>query len=265
MTRSRWSLALSLGVWLGVSLGVSVARPATLAGQQKPSARATGVIAGTVKDETGTPIPNVEVTAIRTAATARSDTAGHFMLTVPAGSVDLNVRRLAYEPILLMMQVSANDTAEVDVTLSIVAQKLTGVIILADAVQRRQLDAFEARRKLGFGHFITRYQIERRNPRLLSDMTYLVPGATLIQLPNGRAVLRFSRGSARDCPPQYYVDGMMITGFNIDDTPPGDVEGVEFYSGSSTVPVEFSRINSTSNCGVVAIWTRIPGNQKAKP
>ncbi|HEY5061131.1 MAG TPA: carboxypeptidase-like regulatory domain-containing protein, partial [Gemmatimonadaceae bacterium] len=59
---------------------------------------ASGVVSGVVKDETGAPIPNVEVTAMRTATTVRTDTTGQFTLRVPAGSADVSFRRLAFEP-----------------------------------------------------------------------------------------------------------------------------------------------------------------------
>jgi hypothetical protein len=226
---------------------------------------AGGVVSGVVKDETGAPIPNVEVTAVRTATTVRTDTTGQFILCVPAGSADVSFRRLAFEPVVLMLNVVANDTSEVDVTLTVVAQKLTGVIVLADPVRRRILEAFEVRRRQGIGHFITRAQIEHRRPMLLSDMVRMIPGANLIPGENGRLALRFSRAGRGACPPQFYIDGIMTTGFNIDDMPPGDVEGVELYAGATGLPPEYNKMRSTSICGTVIIWTRIPGNDTAEP
>ena len=224
-----------------------------------------GIVSGVVKDENGAPIPNVEVTAMRTAATVRTDTTGQFTLSLPAGSADVSFRRLAFEPVVLMMNVVANDISEVDVTLTIVAQKLTGVIVLADPVRRRILEAFEVRRRQGIGHFITRAQIEHRSPMLLSDMVRMIPGTNLIPGENGRLALRFSRAGRPTCPPQFYIDGIMTTAFNLDDMPPGDVEGVELYAGATGLPPEYNKMRSTSICGTVIIWTRIPGNDTAEP
>jgi hypothetical protein len=225
-----------------------------------------GVIVGTVKDSLGQPIPGVEITVLRAAVYGRTDTTGSFTLPgLPPGSVDISFRRLAYAPIILVAQVVADDTLEVDVKLGIVAQQLTGVIVQAHPAQLRELAAFESRRRQGIGHFITRAQIEDRHPLNLSDMVRMIPGTVIAAGDNGPPTLRFSRVGRNNCPPQYFVDGMQVTGFNIDDMPPQDVEGVELYAGAAGLPPEFNRMRSTVICGAVIIWTRIPGNAKPKP
>ena len=128
---------------------------------------------------------------------------------------------------------------------------------------RQMMQDFYRRKDAGGGFFITRDDIEHRNPLELSDMLRTMPGAVLVPVSgSARAVLRFARTSmvGRDCPPQYYVDGVMATGLNIDDLEPSDIEGIEVYSGASRIPPQFnnSRIG-TSICGVVVVWTRIPG------
>jgi hypothetical protein len=234
---------------------------ATAIGQQKP----LGTVTGVVMDSAGTPIPDVEVTAIRAAKVVRTDTAGQFILGgLASGPTDLSFRRLAYAPVVLSLQVPKDDTTDVEVTLGYVAQQLTGVIVQADAKRLRILEEFEARRKSGIGHFITRRQIVDRHPMRLSDLVRLVPGASISES-NGRAVLRFSRSATKACPPQFYIDGIQATGFSIDDMPPGDVEGVELYAGPAGLPPEFNRFYSTVSCGTVIIWTRIPGNDRGKP
>jgi hypothetical protein len=37
------------------------------------------------------------------------------------------------------------------------------------------------------------------------------------------------------------------------------VEGIEVYSGASTIPPQFNTREGTTICGVVLIWTRVPG------
>lgn len=238
---------------LGWAIAVHVSIASILGAQVR-----LGAIAGTVKDDLGAPIANVEV-SVPNVATVRTDSVGKFLLaSLPPGSAEVSFRRLAFSPIVLAIQVPRDDTTSVDVTLTVVAQALKGVVVQEDAPHLRQLDAFEARRKQGFGHFITRGQIEKRNPILLSDMMRSVPGALLI--PDGyRSVLRFARNGRTNCPPQYFVDGIQVTGFNIDDMPVVDVEGVELYSGAATLPAEFNKYASTVACGAVIIWTRIPG------
>jgi hypothetical protein len=223
----------------------------------------TGVITGVVKDSSGHAIPNVEVTALKAEKVVRTDTAGKFVLAaLSPGNSDISFRRLAYEPVVLLIDVPSEDTTDVEVTLGVAAQRLTGVVVQDKAEQIRTLEAFEARRKQGIGHFITRADIEKRRPFMLSDMVRMVPGAKLLPMDNGRVALRFARVGRDNCPPQYYVDGIQVTGFNIDDMPPGDVEGVELYGGAAGIPPEFNRLHSTTICGAVIIWTRIPGNTK---
>jgi hypothetical protein len=218
-----------------------------------------GVVTGTVKDNTGAPIENVEVSVPAIAAT-RTDTAGHFVLaSLPPGATDVTFRRLAFSPAILTIQVPRDDTTDVEVTLTVVAHQLKGVVVQEDADYLRQLAGFEARRKSGLGHFITRAQIEKRNSTRLSDVVRTIPGVVLLPASNGQVVLRFGREQRQSCPPQFFIDGIQATGFNIDDMPAGDVEGIELYSGSATLPPEFNKFTSTVICGAVIIWTRIPG------
>lgn len=226
----------------------------------------TGAITGVVKDSAGTPIPDVEVTAIRTVKSVRTDTAGRFVLSaLPSGALDVAFRRLAYSPLVLSIHVPAEDTTDVEVTLGVTALQLTGVVVQEHAAQLRVLEDFESRRRQGIGHFVTRAQIEQRHPLLLSDMMRVIPGATVQIGDNGRTALRFARVGRPNCPPQFFVDGIQVNGFSIDDMPPGDVEGVELYAGPAGLPPEFNRMRGTTICGTVAIWTRIPGNDRREP
>lgn len=244
--------------WVAWTIGVACFLTTQLAAQSR-----TGGISGVVKDSAGVPIPDVEVTAIKLAKVVRTDTAGRFLISsLPPGSADFSFRRLAYSPVVLSVLIPADDTTDVAVTLGLTALQLTGVVVQEHAAHVRILDAFESRRKQGIGHFVTRAEIERRHPLLLSDMMRIIPGAEILMGENGRAALRFARVGRPNCPPQFFVDGIQVTGYNIDDMPPGDVEGVELYAGAAGLPPEFNRARGTSICGVVAIWTRIPGNDR---
>ena len=193
------------------------------------------------------------------ASRARTDSVGRFLLAaLPAGALDLTFRRLAFEPVIVTIDLPADDTTEVEVKLTVVAQRLTGVVVNDRAPKKRVLEGFETRRRQGIGYFMTRAQIEKRDPRLLSDMLRMIPGTILIAGEAGRITLRFTR-SARNCPPQFFVDGIQASGMGIDDIAPGDVEGVEIFAGAAGLPSEYGRMRSTSNCGTVLIWTRIPG------
>jgi len=227
------------------------------------SAQSVGAISGTIRDSTGTPIPGVEVVLLQMQGAVRSDSVGVFHFTnIPAGKRQLHFRRLGFAPKSLDAEISEGRTLALNVVLEATATEIEGMTV-EEATRRRQILAdFYDRSSRGFGHFVTRDQIEKRNPMNLSDMMRMIPGARLIPMRNGgQAALRFNRArmGGRDCPPQYWVDGIKAFALNIDDIIPQDVEGIEIYEGASTVPPQFNTKEGTTICGVVLIWTRIPG------
>jgi hypothetical protein len=224
---------------------------------------AVGAIEGVVRGPDGKPIADVEIATPFLPRVIRSDSVGEFLLAgLPAGPVELRFRRLAYSPAIVSIDVEPRDTISIVVTLTVVALQLNAVVVNEDAARIRIMRAFEERRKHGFGHFITREEIEKRGPRMLSDMVRRVPGTVLTPVSGGsRYVLRFSRavtGPGRSCEPQYWVDGIFVQAFNIDDILPSDVEGVELYGGPSVAPPQFANPRANPSCGSVVIWTRVP-------
>lgn len=113
---------------------------------------------------------------------------------------------------------------------------------------------FYARQRTGAGAFITKRELAGQRHRRLSDALRRIPGVSLVQGQFGtaRPVLR---GATR-CQILYYLDNVPAYGFNIDDIPREDVEGIEVYRGASQIPARFNR--RTAGCGVIVIWTR-PG------
>ena len=227
------------------------------------SAQSVGAISGTIKDSAGTPIPGVEVVLLQQKGAVYSDSVGVFRFAnIPSGKRELHFRRLGFAPKSLGADISEGKTLAMAVILDPSATSIEGMTV-EEATRRRQLlSDFYDRSARGFGHFVTRDQIEKRNPMNLSDMMRMIPGARLVPLRSGgQAALRFSRAQmgSRDCPPQYWVDGVKAWNLNIDDIVPQDVEGIEVYSGASTVPPQFNTREGTTICGVVLIWTRIPG------
>lgn len=115
------------------------------------------------------------------------------------------------------------------------------------------------------GTLLTRAQIEERNPSRVSDLFRDLPGFRLQADPAamGQAFITSARAlpGAGDggCPVQIYVDGVWATRGRRQVSPdeilsPGNLEGVEVYSGLSTIPPEF--LSPEARCGVIAFWTR---------
>jgi hypothetical protein len=226
------------------------------------SAQSVGTISGTVRDSAGAPIPGVEVVLLHRAGAVYSDSLGTFRLAnVPSGKRALHFRRLGFEPKSLDTDITQGQTLALTVVLDPFATEIEGMTVEELTRKRQLLSDFYDRKSRGFGYFITRDEIEKRNPMNLSDMMRMVPGAKLIPMTGtNQATLRFSRAQiGRDCPPQYWVDGVKAYDLNIDDLIPSDVEGIEIYPGASTIPPQFNTREGTTICGVVLIWTRIPG------
>jgi len=230
------------------------------------NAQSVGVVSGrvSIKDSAATPVGSVEVYAAAQHAWTRTDTTGAFRLAgLAPGKIELHFRRLGFEPKTQKIELVADRPLHLDIIMTPVPAELAALVVEEAQVRAREiLRDFYNRKDAGHGHFITRQDIEKRNPSFMSDMMRLIPGTQLVRQPVGSAqTLRFARSSlpGRDCPPQYFIDGVMARGFNIDDIPPMDVEGVEVYSGVSQIPPQFKNSFSTAMCGVVVIWSRLPG------
>lgn len=220
------------------------------------------ILVGMVRDSAGNAIPGVEVRIRGNGlAMARTDDSGGFRLTnLLAGPSSVSVRRMGFAPATVDVKLRPGRTDSLVVSLSAIAAALPGVLVQDeyDARSHRLLAGFWDRRSRGFGNFVTRDEIEKRDPHDFIDIARMIPSVA-ISSRGGRKVIRFNRGSARDCPPQYFVDGMRIEAGMPDEFTPQDVEAVEFYSGPATLPPQFAPRPFSYTCGAIVIWTRIPG------
>lgn len=220
-----------------------------------------GFVVGSVRDSAGTPIPDVAI-GVAGHITVRSDSAGAFRLPAARGSRHaVGFRRLGFEAREATADLRRDSVVTLAVVMTALPQDLPGMVIEAEAERMKALADFYARKKAGFGYFLTRDDFEARHPTNVSDMMRMVPGAQLLPVRGGgRAVVRFVRSmGGRDCPPQIYVDGIMVKGMEIDELVPQDIEAMEIYQGVSVIPPQFNNRWGTSSCGVVVVWTRVPG------
>ena len=132
-------------------------------------------------------------------------------------------------------------------------------------VRRGKMAGFHRRRSRGMGEFITRREIESRDPMRLSDLVHLASGVQTIPYgdASGRRHVEISRAAFLEdtnvCRIQYWIDGVPFPGvnrFELDELSPDDVQGIEIYRGPSEIPPQFNRRGS--QCGVVLVWTRDP-------
>jgi len=190
------------------------------------------------------------------------------------------VRHVGFAPLYDTITVADGARIEREFMLSEQATQLDSVRVTA-AVRKNispALTDFEARRKSGFGHFITEDELRKNDDRQLLDVIVgRIPGtksfpvskhqnvfyiASGRQCAPGPAIINCKPGQANFCPVTLYVDGIMVydaSGVAID---PPDMRNydirhyaaVEYYAGGATTPVKYNA--TSSGCGVLLLWSR---------
>lgn len=273
-------------VWF---LALAAALPAP-ADAQRDSTRI--LIVGTVVDPLRQPIEGAEVWVVGTQPRAMTSSEGGFRLYAPrTREILVQVRRPGYNAQLLkltdgwtgtiLLQPGSFRLPEVQVT----ARYAKPVAYAATT----KYDDYFRRRRLGFGQFVSREEIDRRQPMTTVDILTGRAGIrTSIQPPGvpGGTSVQFARCHGTPPPINVYVDGRRINGpwahgtaptFNqavqsdnavanqralsasvgeiLQQINPSDIELVEIYRGPGQLPAEFH----DGNCGAIAIWTRWAG------
>jgi hypothetical protein len=233
--------------------------PLAAGAQQLPA-----TLVGVVRDSGGIPIPAVEVrfTGADLISVRTNDSGGFRMVNLPVGIGRVTVRRMGFAPATAEVRLRSGRTDSLVFALTALATTLAGVVVEDEyeARSHRLLAGFWERRSRGFGYFLTRDEIEKRDAHEFADLARMAPSVS-VGTRNGRRVIRFTRSaSGRDCPPQYVVDGMKIENGSPDEFTPQDVEAIELYSGPATIPPQFAPRFNSFTCGAVVIWTRLPGS-----
>lgn len=241
------------------------ALPSSASGQVRIHGRA-------IADRTGAPIEGVAVSVLdadgEELETAVTGSAGRFVFRIP-GTPEIRLRgeRIGYETVTtpsVDLERFRSLTVELRLNPDVVPVAPLEVVASQRADPNFLHDGFQHRKKRGFGQYVTRAEIERRNPSHVTDLLRTMAGVSLSTSGRGsHGVVTTNRGRssfAGSCPAQIYVDNFHINRasgrtFRIDDiVSPDDVAGIEVYRGLSTVPAEF--LSPRADCGVIVIWTR---------
>lgn len=219
-----------------------------------------GALRGVVVDSSGRPVQDADVGILMRHLLTRSDGDGKFLLRrIPAGDLELSVRRLGYQPRLVNIRITGHGTDSIRIVLASRPQLLVGVEV-TEREQRAWLDieGFYRRRIRGIGQYVTRDEF--RSSGTVTDMLRSVPGLQIVQRRGSRRGVRFQSTSLAggDCMPMIWLDGQKAPRMEVDDIPINDVEGVELYSGPSTTPQQFYPDNTRNTCGTIVIWSRPP-------
>jgi hypothetical protein len=174
------------------------------------------------------------------------------------GTRIVDVRLLGYAPLSRSVAFHADSTAHLLAELAVRPIELDSVQAAATARQTNLMRrGFYERKRSGPGTFLTRDDIDRFQPRFLSDVLRRVGGVHVGSSARGQPSTRMrgQQSIAGSCPIQYYVDGVLTTAYSIDEMRPEDVDGIEVYRGAASIPASFKR--GTASCGVILLWSRV--------
>lgn len=250
--------------WIAFAAAQCVAAAVVPSGSGAQQQVAT--LVGLVRDSSGHPIPNAEVRLTGSLNLTHTNDSGGFKLpNLPLGTVNVTARRMGFAPASFDLRMRAGQRDSLVLTLTVLAQNLPGVVAEDEAMARslRLLSGFWSRRSQGFGHYLTRDEIVKRDAHEFTDLVRMIPSVS-VQVKNGRSTIRFPRYGGQsavrgDCPPLFWVDGQRVENASPDEFPPNDMEAIEIYAGSATIPPQFAPRMTSNTCGVIVIWTRIPG------
>ncbi|MGH7562694.1 MAG: carboxypeptidase regulatory-like domain-containing protein [Gemmatimonadales bacterium] len=215
---------------------------------------APGGVIGRVFDErTNEVLTDVLVYLDGTRREVNLSNQGRFVITgLPPGAHRLEVRAIGYRPYVLEVSLRAGQMAEHRFPMVFTGDRLPDVAVESrhSKLLPRFAD-FERRRQTGFGHFITRDEIQARGYMSMGDALRTVKG---VRVDCGAldCLIRMAR-STPQCFPSFWIDGTLARSF-ASTTPISDVQGIEVYRGPSDAPGEFA--GTTAGCGVIVIWTR---------
>lgn len=228
-------------------------------------AQSVGSVRGMVHDSAGGVISGAHVSFKASAIATLTDSAGAFRIVdVRPGDAILEVRRLGYRPVSARVTVPAGSELEVVVNLAPVAEQLAPVQVRARAQPYdSRLAGFMERKSKHVGYFVTRERLDQMSSARFIDALREMPGVSARTLRGG--VVTVSLRGAR-CAPVFYMDGFPATAgvMDLGMIDLSGVEGIEVYSGMSSIPAEFMTVAGGESCGVIAVWSR-PFRPKPRP
>jgi hypothetical protein len=268
--------------------GRSVTKDFTLVSESSPAPGANPsdrAIRGRVVSTEGEPISYVNV-QFNGSSRIVTDDSGRFTAPIAnRGSLTIIARRIGFSPAELRLP-ALPDTA-IRLTMTAIAATLPGqVITTRSPFVRLELGGYyrrmsEVQNGARVGYFVTPEDLALRKPQNVTDAVEQFPNIRLAPIDDGardkdgmthadgtmyRRKFRIEDRSG--CPLTVYLDRIRIqpsarAGKEADEeinsiVQVGSVAGIEVYPRAIGAPAEFppANTNSTSQCGVVLIWTR---------
>lgn len=239
-----------------------------------PQVAAQGAMFGIVReDSSGRPLPGVEILLDRTAHRALTNAQGRYLLGgVPAGRYSVIFRAVGHVPVRLEVAIPAGDTVRANATLIRSDVVLDPIEVIGETPRPRGdgLEAFEERRRMGFGKFVDSTEMRRSEHIRLDDV--LQRHGVVIQPVDHFAIAvnpRYrSLTGAYNCIMSVYLDGIRIgeggrVGASTLDPERLDIRNLirthqltaaEIYFGAGSIPIQFG--GASGGCGAIVLWSR---------
>lgn len=239
---------------LSLSTGTSRASETTVDSSAGAPLSGSATLTGNVRGPEGAPVPSAEVRVRNSPAVARTDASGDFTLRdLPAGTQDLEVRRVGYAVAEASVELRSGVTTTRDVRLERVVVNLDSVRVVAT---RTKYPDFSEHRKMAlFGTFLGPEDIEKQRVSRTSDIIEKIPGFVVVQK-GYRTEVQSPRGMF--CRVNIIIDGVIVrserteVAVSIDDVHPSEIGAIEAYRpGDPGTPMGYDR-----GCGAIAIWTK---------
>jgi hypothetical protein len=212
-------------------------------------------VKGMVTDVSRTPLPGVEIAAVVAMSLVRQTISaenGSFNIgLLPAGPVQLRIRRLGFEPRVLDIQLGSDVAGPLDIVLKPKPAELEDVLI--EANDRARLREFYEHREQrnSYAKFMDQDEIRKRGSINTSELFRSIPGITIKAANTGGNTIRI-----RGCQPMVWLDGQRVPGAELDEViTPGDIAGIEFYTSSAGTPAQYMERTNRA-CGTVLVWTK---------
>ena len=254
----RWTLAALLR---GVGILLCTA---SLAGAQ-----GTGTVRGTVTDGVNKrPVDGVQVFVAGTDLGTLTNSVGQYQLNLPAGSVELRVRRVGYASTSKRVTVAAGEVAVVDFELTPAAIGLDAVVVTGAGSETERRKVPNTVATIDAGNLVNA-PVQNVSEQLAARE----PGVSI--LPSGglagegaRIRIRGAASLSQPAEPIIYVDGVRVdrsggwgdyvgTGgggnpSRIDDINPEAIERIEVLKGAAAATL----YGTEASAGVIQIFTR---------
>jgi hypothetical protein len=246
-------------LWFLIPLLVAAPLPGS---GQEPEATEVGSgpvhVLGFVSDlDTGAPLSGarVELLEIRGSGVSIRSTEdqGTFQFrSIRSQSYGIRITHPGYKEVEIRLETREGEEVRVQVEMVRTVVALEPIVVTATRQSHLRRVGFLDRRDGGMGQFMTRAEIDARNPFHVSDIFRTLSGFRVTPGGRGSGNLVLGRGN---CPPAFFLDGTrLLEGSSIDEIlRPDALEALEVYHASQTPP-QFRG----SRCGAVVAWTRVP-------